>query len=203
MTGLTEKELRELRFKTVIFHPVVNQTRLGKIRQYYSISIAGDGNGLVGYGEAKGLDASAARMQSQQRAIRNMRPILRHEQRTIYGDLKGKVGGTEIELYNRPPGEQCSLLFAFFRCFFLSRVRNFKAKGILGFGVRCQQYIWEICKCAGITDIAARVTRSRNPMNTVKATMAALLSQKDPEEIARARGRKLVDVRKVYYAGLS
>ena len=70
-----------------------------------------------------------------------------------------------------------------------------------GFGLRCQQYIWEICKCAGIADLAARVTRSRNPMNTVKATVEALLSQKDPEEIARARGKKLVDVRKVYYAG--
>jgi small subunit ribosomal protein S5 len=39
-------------------------------------------------------------------------------------------------------------------------------------------------------------------MNTAKATVQALLSQKDPEEIARARGKKMVDVRKVYYAGL-
>jgi small subunit ribosomal protein S5 len=38
-------------------------------------------------------------------------------------------------------------------------------------------------------------------MNTVKATVKALLSQKHPEDIARARGKKLVDVRKVYYAG--
>lgn len=71
---------------------------------------------------------------------------------------------------------------------------------ISGFGLRCQQYIWEMCRCAGITDLAARVTRSRNPMNTIKATMQALLSQKDPEDIARARGKKMVDVRKVYYA---
>lgn len=38
-------------------------------------------------------------------------------------------------------------------------------------------------------------------MNTVKATIQALLSQRLPEEVARARGRKLVDVRKVYYGG--
>lgn len=38
-------------------------------------------------------------------------------------------------------------------------------------------------------------------MNTVKAAYEALMSQRDPEEISRARGRKLVDVRKVYYAG--
>jgi small subunit ribosomal protein S5 len=38
-------------------------------------------------------------------------------------------------------------------------------------------------------------------MNTVKAAVQALLKQKNPEEIARARGKKLVDVRKVYNAG--
>lgn len=72
---------------------------------------------------------------------------------------------------------------------------------ILGFGIRCQFLIFEMCRCAGISDLAARVTRSRNPMNTVKATMQALLSQQLPEDLARARGKKLVDVRKVYYNG--
>jgi small subunit ribosomal protein S5 len=38
-------------------------------------------------------------------------------------------------------------------------------------------------------------------MNTIKAAVQALMSQKDPEDIARARGKKMVDVRKVYYAG--
>jgi small subunit ribosomal protein S5 len=58
-----------------------------------------------------------------------------------------------------------------------------------------------MCRAAGISDIAARVDRSRNPMNTVKAAYEALLSQRDPEDVARARGKKLVDVRKVYYSG--
>jgi small subunit ribosomal protein S5 len=38
-------------------------------------------------------------------------------------------------------------------------------------------------------------------MNTVKAAYKALMSQRDPEEIAIGRGKKLVDVRKVYYGG--
>lgn len=58
-----------------------------------------------------------------------------------------------------------------------------------------------MCRAAGIHDLAARVGRSRNPMNTVKAAYEALMSQRNPEDIARARGVKLVDVRKVYYAG--
>lgn len=38
-------------------------------------------------------------------------------------------------------------------------------------------------------------------MNTVKAAYNALMDQRNPEEIARSRGKKLVDVRKVYYSG--
>ena len=49
-----------------------------------------------------------------------------------------------------------------------------------GFGVRCQPYIFEMCRCAGISDLAARVTRSRNPMNVAKATFQALKSQRLP-----------------------
>ena len=70
-----------------------------------------------------------------------------------------------------------------------------------GFGIRCQDKIFEMCRCAGISDLAARVTRSRNPMNTIKATFQALVSQKIPDEVARGLGKKLVDVRKVYYGG--
>lgn len=58
-----------------------------------------------------------------------------------------------------------------------------------------------MCRAAGIHDIAARVPRSRNKMNVVKATYKALLGQRIPEEVARGLGKKLVDVRKVYYSG--
>ena len=54
---------------------------------------------------------------------------------------------------------------------------------------------------AGLHDLAAKIPRSRNPMNTIKACITALYNQPDPEEIARARGKKLVDARKVYYGG--
>ncbi|KMP08755.1 37S ribosomal protein S5 [Coccidioides immitis RMSCC 2394] len=173
VTGYSQQQIKGLRVKALVTHSVVNQTRLGKIRKTYVLSVAGNGKGLLGIGEGKSEEPTEARVQSQYRAIRNMQPILRYEDRTIFGDVKGKVGAVELQLMHRPPG----------------------------FGLRCQQYIWEMCRAAGIHDLAARVTRSRNPMNTVKAAYQALLSQKHPEDIARARGKKLVDVRKVYYAG--
>jgi len=58
-----------------------------------------------------------------------------------------------------------------------------------------------MCRAAGIQDIAARVPRSRNKMNTIKATFHALTNQRLPDDVARGRGKKMVDVRKVYYGG--
>ncbi|KAJ9300656.1 hypothetical protein DTO271G3_1820 [Paecilomyces variotii] len=172
-TGYTPDMIRSLKLKTLVSHAVVNQTRLGKVRRQYCLSIAGNGNGLLGIGEAKSEESGDAMTQSKYRAIRNMQPIQRYENRTIFGDVRGKVGAVELQLMNRPPG----------------------------FGLRCQHLIFEMCRAAGIHDLAARVTRSRNPMNTVKAAYEALMSQRNPEDVARARGKKLVDVRKVYYAG--
>lgn len=105
MTGYTARQIAGLRVKTIITHRVVNQTRLGKIGKIYHLSVAGNGQGLIGIGEGKAEDAGDARLQSQYRAIRNMQPILRYEGRTIYGDVKGKVSATELELYARPPGK--------------------------------------------------------------------------------------------------
>lgn len=58
-----------------------------------------------------------------------------------------------------------------------------------------------MARMAGITDLACKIPRSRSPMNTVKAAFEALVNQPDPEQIAIGRGKKLVDVRKVYYGG--
>ncbi|GAB1191358.1 ribosomal protein S5, C-terminal domain-containing protein [Aspergillus pseudonomiae] len=172
-TGYSQLFVKGLATKTLVSHSVVNQTRLGKVRRMYCLSIAGNGNGLLGIGEAKSEESADAITQSKYRAIRNMQPIPRYEGRTIFGDVEGKVGAVELKLMTRPPG----------------------------FGLRCQHLIFEMCRAAGIHDLAARVSRSRNPMNTVKAAYEALMNQRNPEDIARARGKKMVDVRKVYYSG--
>lgn len=103
-TGLSPLEIRQLKTKALVSHSVVNQTRLGKIRRQYCLSIAGNGNGLLGIGEAKSEEGNDAIVQSKYRAIRNMQPILRYEDRTIFGDVPGKIGAVELKLMNRPPG---------------------------------------------------------------------------------------------------
>lgn len=103
-TGLSLNEIKMLRTKALVSHAVVNQTRLGKVRRQYCLSIAGNGDGLLGIGEAKSEEGGDAVLQSKYRAIRNMQPIPRYENRTIFGDVAGKVGAVELKLMNRAPG---------------------------------------------------------------------------------------------------
>ncbi|KAH8597917.1 ribosomal protein S5, C-terminal domain-containing protein [Bisporella sp. PMI_857] len=172
-TGLSLDQILSLKVKILVRHRVVNQTRLGKVASVYLLAIAGDGNGKLGLGQAKGQEAENTLRLARLAAIYNMKPIPRYEERTIYGDVEAKVSAVKVKLMARPPG----------------------------FGLRCQHSIFEMARAAGIQDLAARVPGARNKMNTIKATYKALTNQRIPDDIARGRGKKLVDVRKVYYGG--
>ncbi|KAL9089998.1 MAG: hypothetical protein Q9165_005527 [Trypethelium subeluteriae] len=172
-TGFSRQQIRRLRTKSLVSRRVTNQTRMGKIQSIYHLTVAGDMKGMLGIGEGKSAEDGDARRQAMMAAIRNMKPVPRYEERTIFGEVMGKVGAVELRLSARPPG----------------------------FGLRCQHLIFEMARAAGLGDLSAKVLRSRNKMNVCKATFQALMQQKLPEDIARARGRKLVDVRKVYYGG--
>ena len=69
----------------------------------------------------------------------------------------------------------------------------------LGFGIRCNHYIHEIAKCVGIQDLSAKVLRSCNGINVIKCTFEALNSQRLPSEIAKSRGKNLMDIYHIYY----
>lgn len=102
--GWDKDNLRRIRVKTLVSHGVVNQTRMGKIRSMYYLTIAGNQDGLLGVGEGKSVEPDEGRKQSVMSAIRNMRPVPRYENRTTFGDLEKKVGATKVQLFSRPPG---------------------------------------------------------------------------------------------------
>lgn len=202
-TGLSIKEIVDLfnkDTKIIVRRFVSNQTRLGKIRSAYVLAIAGNKNGRLGMGEAKSVDNDTANTKAKLAAIRNMQPIRRYENRTIYGNVEGKVGGTIVQLYARPPGTSVVGLFEI-PISYSEPEKNANAQCHIGFGLRISHRFFEIARAAGIKDLAAKMPRSRNPMNSVKACFQALMNQPDPEQIAIGRGRKLVDARKVYYGG--
>ena len=94
----------DVQVKTLVQHRVVNQTRLGKIQSQYYLAVAGNGNGMLGIAEGKSQEPADAERQAHLRAIAALKPIPRYENRTIYGEVEGKVGATELRLMSRPPG---------------------------------------------------------------------------------------------------
>lgn len=106
-TGMTEEEIRRIQVKNLVSHRVTNQTRMGKIHSIYFLTIAGNGQGMVGIGEGKAAEDEDGRRQAMMNAIRNMKPIPRYEERTIYGEVEAKVGATVVKLSSRPPGMSC------------------------------------------------------------------------------------------------
>lgn len=113
LTGMTLKDIQSIYRKVLVTRWVSNQTRLGKVRSTSVLAIAGNGNGRLGLGVAKSSEPALAAETAQLLAIRNMKPIRRYEQRTIYGNSRGKVSGTVVELFARPPGSYAlvSVLF--------------------------------------------------------------------------------------------
>lgn len=190
-TGMTVKEITSMTMKTVDMNFVSNQTRLGKIQSARVTIIAGNKEGWLGVGVGKGVDLRAASQLATLKAVENMRPIRRYEGRTIYGNIKAKISGTVVELFARPPGMSP----------FVSCLESVRADQSPGFGLRVPHRLFEMARAVGLRDLAAKIPRSRNGHNTIMAAFHALTHQPDPEEIARGRGKKLVDVRKVYYGG--
>lgn len=109
LTGMSLRELQSLFNKVLVTRFVHNQTRLGKVRSLSVLAICGNGNGRLGIAMAKSTEAEVAVQTAKLLAIRNMKPVRRYENRTVFGNIKAKVSGTIVELSARPPGKQYSL----------------------------------------------------------------------------------------------
>lgn len=174
-TGMTLQDINRLQVRNLVYNFVSNQTRGGKIQNVFALTVVGDGNGMLGFGQGKWdvTEAETARDKAMIQAIQSMAPIHRYENRTVYGDIEAKFKSTTVSLRPKAPG----------------------------FGIRANYYVHEVCRCAGITDLGAKVRGSMNGMNIVKAVVLALRGQKLPETIARQRGMHVVDVRQRYFNG--
>lgn len=103
-TGMTLDEILALDVKVLVDHTVVNQTRLGKIRSFYILAMAGNREGMLGLGQSKGQEIAETRSNAIVTAIRSMKPVPRYEERTIYGEVEAKVSAVKVKLRSRPPG---------------------------------------------------------------------------------------------------
>lgn len=104
-TGMSVRALKNFTVKTLVLRFVSNQTRLGKVRSASVVAIAGNKDGWLGMGIAKSTEITVATQKAKLAAIRDMHPIPRYENRTIYGNVEAKVSGSIVRLSSRPPGK--------------------------------------------------------------------------------------------------
>ncbi|KAJ2492890.1 28S ribosomal protein S5, mitochondrial [Coemansia sp. RSA 2050] len=168
------EQFGKLSKKTLVVKRTTQMTSKGKIPSMYAMVVVGNGMGSAGYGEGKSFEASKAVVLATRQAIKSMQFFPRYDDRTIYHDIEHKFKATKMLLWARRPG----------------------------FGCRVSPVVHEVCECIGIQDLAGKIHGSRNPMNVIKAVFGALQTQRVPDDLARARGMRLVDVYHTYYGNI-
>ncbi|WPK26306.1 hypothetical protein PUMCH_003655 [Australozyma saopauloensis] len=173
LTGMDVDYMRLLYMRPIHMKRVSCQTSKGKIPNFFCITVVGDRNGMLGLGQGKSRDGMRTALEKAHwDAIKNLQPIPRYEKRTIVGEMNYKYHAVKLFMKPAPPG----------------------------YGLRVNHNIFEICQAAGIKDLSGKVYKSRNSMNVIKGFIEALTKQRSLEDLAAGRGKKVVDLRKVYYS---
>ena len=156
----------ELVEKVVSIQRVTKVTKGGRTFSFSAIVVVGDQNGIVGYGLGKAKEVTLAITKATDNAKKQLIKIPLLNG-TIPHEQYGKYGGATV--FIRPASS--------------------------GTGVIAGGAMRSVIESVGVKDILAKSKGSTNPHNLVKATVQALMSLRDVNEIASARG---ISVSKVF-----
>ena len=156
----------ELVEKVVSIQRVTKVTKGGRTFSFSAIVVVGDENGVVGYGLGKAKEVTLAITKATDNAKKQLIRIPLFKG-TIPHEQYGKYGGSRV--FIRPASS--------------------------GTGVIAGGAMRSVIEAVGVKDILAKSKGSTNPHNLVKATIQALMSLRDVNEVAAIRG---VSIQKVF-----
>ena len=162
-----EKEVEELQERIIHINRVAKVVKGGRRFSFSALVVVGDGKGRLGVGLGKANEVPEAIQKANEQARKNLFKIPLYKQRTIPHDVMGHFGAGLILLRPASPGT-----------------------GVIAGGT-----IRAIVEVAGVQAILSKCLRTSNPNAVVYATIKALQSLKEPEEIARNRGKLLSEIR--------
>ena len=153
----------ELNENVVSIKRVVKVVKGGRNMRFTALVVVGDGNGHVGAGLGKAAEIPEAIRKGKEDAIKSMITVELDENKSIPHDITGKHTGASVLLKRAPEGT-----------------------GIIAGGPARS-----VCELAGIQNIRTKSLGSSNKQNVVLATIDALSQLKNPEEVARLRGKSV------------
>ena len=156
----------ELNENVVSIKRVVKVVKGGRNMRFTALVVVGDGNGHVGAGLGKAAEIPEAIRKGKEDAIKSMITVELDENRSIPHDITGKHTGASVLLKRAPEGT-----------------------GIIAGGPARS-----VCELAGIQNIRTKSLGSSNKQNVVLATIDALSQLKNPEEVARLRGKSVAEI---------
>ena len=151
--------------RVVAINRVAKVVQGGRRFSFTALVVVGDGDGTVGVGYGKAKEVPAAIAKGVEEAKKNFFRVPR-----ILGTIPHPVQGE-------------------------------KAAGVVllrpaspGTGVIAGGSARAVLECAGISDVLAKSLGSPNAINVVHATVTALQSLEEPEQVAKRRGLPVEDV---------
>src|SRR5258706_9973342 len=157
----------ELKDQVVSINRVTKVVKGGKNLSFSALVVVGDSNGHVGYGMGKAREVSSAIKKGIEAAKKNVIKVpITDKGSTIPHTVQGRFGSGCVLL--KPASE--------------------------GTGVIAGGAVRAVITASGIQNILTKSLGSTTAHNVVKATVDALLRLKQPERVARLRGKELADI---------